>query len=228
MRNKDVRRRNLLALIERFGKKSTLARKSGASADYISQIANKHRDMGDAFAETLESGLNLPVGWMDDVHEDYSLSNLPPAPPSSIKEQPLLHSFNGEATHADKRVPFLAWPNAGTQTEQLSSANPLRYLKCPIEHGRQTFCIAVKNDAMTAAYGKSYPIDSIVFIDPSLANNVHQGHRIFARLKNGEFVFKELAEDAGKLFLRSLNQQYLPIFEQFDVIGKIIGKWESE
>lgn len=228
MRNKDIRRKNLNALIERFGKKSTLANKSGASADYISQIANKHRDMGDAFAETLESGLDLPVGWMDDVHEDYSLDHINTGTTQSIKEHPASHGFSRDATQADKRVPLFEWPDSETQVEQLFNAPILRFLRCPIEHGKQTFCIAVKNDAMTTAYGKSYPVDSIVFIDPSLAGNAKQGHRVFARISNGEFVFKELAEDAGKLFLRSLNQQYQPIFEQFEIIGKVIGKWEFD
>lgn len=228
MRNKDIRRKNLVALIERFGKKSTLANQSGASADYISQIANKHRDMGDAFAETLESGLDLPVGWMDDVHEDYSLDNLNLSATQSIKERTPTGGFHKEASQIDKRVPLIAWPDAGLPAKNLLDSHPLRYLKCPIEHGKQTFCIVVKNDAMTANYGKSYPVESVVFIDPSLANNAHQGHRVFARLSNGEFVFKELAEDAGKLFLRSLNQQYPPTFEQFEIIGKIIGKWEFD
>ena len=228
MRNKDIRRRNLLTLIERFGKKSTLARESGSSADYISQIANKHRDMGDAFAATLESGLKLPVGWMDDVHEEYSFVDKASANPLLIEEHTPSSSVIGDNSPIDKRVALLAWPDAGIQTDDFANAKPIRYLHCPIDHGRQTFCIAVKNDSMTSAYGKSYPIDSIVFIDPSLVNNVEQGSRVFARLKNGEYVFKELAEDAGKLFLRSLNQQYQPLFEPFDIVGKIIGKWEFD
>ncbi len=227
MRNKDVRRKNLLALIERFGKKSTLANASGANADYISQIANKHRDMGDAFAETLESGLNLPDGWMDDIHEEYSLDYLKDNQ-QSIKEHPPTHNFNESNAKFGKPVPLLPWPNANSSPAQLLSTTPMQYLRCPTEHGKQTFCISVKSDAMTAAYGKSYPVNSIIFIEPSLAKKALHGDRVFARLANGEYVFKELAEDAGKLFLRSLNQQYQPIFDQFEVIGKVIGKWEVD
>ena len=132
MRNKDVRRNNLLILIEKFGKKSKLALASGTSADYISQIANKHRDMGDAFAESLETGLNLPTGWMDDIHEEYEINNLEivtrysaqeisgASPPSSV----LLTSHYGN-------VPLIPWPGQDSEHINTGKTNILAMIPCP-------------------------------------------------------------------------------------------------
>lgn len=72
---RELRRANLLALRERFTLE-VIARRSGTSAVYLSQIANavtrqggkRPRSLSDDYAEKIERGLGLEPGWMDQPH----------------------------------------------------------------------------------------------------------------------------------------------------------------
>lgn len=63
---------NLRTLIKRAGSQSAFARAVDTAPSYISQIikrvrlpSGKERNVGDDFARSIETALNLPHGWMD-------------------------------------------------------------------------------------------------------------------------------------------------------------------
>lgn len=81
----DIRRQNLEALVTRFGSASALCAAAAArgvdiSPVYVSQIRNQTpvrrkdktlgppRGMGDEQARSIEAGLGLELGWMDNIH----------------------------------------------------------------------------------------------------------------------------------------------------------------
>ncbi|MCU7904468.1 MAG: XRE family transcriptional regulator [Candidatus Thiodiazotropha sp. (ex Epidulcina cf. delphinae)] len=129
-------------------------------------------------------------------------------------------------------VPLISWVQAGGWHEvaDLSDrADAELILPCPAGHGTQTFALRVEGDSMTAPHGKSYPEGCIIFVDPDQRGGVVSGNRVIAELSSENAVtFKVYIEDAGKRFLKPLNAQYPPITEQFKILGKVIGKWESE
>lgn len=80
-----------------------------------------------------------------------------------------------------------------------------RWIPTPIKVSTQAFAFVHKGLSMQSASGLSYPDGSIVVIDPSVS--AHPPCRVLAQTENGA-AFKELVEDAGVTFLRSLNPQY--------------------
>lgn len=67
MENKEIRRANLLLLIDEAPTKKIreLAELTGVPENYISQIKGGTRKMGDDVARQLEQGMKKPVGWID-------------------------------------------------------------------------------------------------------------------------------------------------------------------
>jgi hypothetical protein len=71
---KEIRRANMLKLVEHFGSLKRLAEATDTPAGYLSNIkirarkGTKVRGMGDAVARRIESKLSLRVGWMDREH----------------------------------------------------------------------------------------------------------------------------------------------------------------
>lgn len=76
MENKEIRRLNLIILIDEYGSQAKLEEKTGISKEYISQIVNRApganktpRGMGNKTARTLEEKCGKPTGWMDTPHD---------------------------------------------------------------------------------------------------------------------------------------------------------------
>lgn len=102
-----------------------------------------------------------------------------------------------------------------------------KWISCPSPHSPSTYAMRVQGDAMLAQHGKSYPDGAIIFIDPS--QDTQSGDRVIARLTADQsVVFKQLIIEGGKQFLRSLNIHYPMIDSKFQVLGKVIGKYECE
>lgn len=86
--NQDIRRANLLLLLEEVarelktsrGAASELAKRTGVAGPQISQVkagklhhGGKSRSLGDDIARKLERGMSKPKGWMDvEHHQDVS------------------------------------------------------------------------------------------------------------------------------------------------------------
>lgn len=73
----NIRLKNLLLLIEESGTQERLAERTRVSRIYLNQIKNqrpdpstgKVRNIGSQLARKLESSMNKPIGWMDQVHD---------------------------------------------------------------------------------------------------------------------------------------------------------------
>ena len=76
----EIRKTNLLILIDEVGKKSAIAKLADTDPAYISQVLSenpKHsRNIGEDFARKLESGCGKPRGWMDQYHPRNVVGNL--------------------------------------------------------------------------------------------------------------------------------------------------------
>ena len=64
---KETRRLNMLGLATALseGVIARFARKTGQDEQYLRQIKNGHREMGDEVARAIEGALNMEKGWMD-------------------------------------------------------------------------------------------------------------------------------------------------------------------
>lgn len=153
-----------------------------------------------------------------------------------ISSQWLLSGQHGSNTAPgpDTRglVPLISWVQAGAWTEAEDHYLPgdgEEFLPCPASHGLHTYALRVEGDSMTASHGKTYPHGAIIFVDPDQAGGVVSGDRVIAKMNgDAQVTFKVFVEESGHRFLRPLNPQYPIITDPFRIIGKVIGKWESE
>lgn len=130
------------------------------------------------------------------------------------------------------RVPLISWVQAGVWSEAVDIYEPgyaERWLPFLKNNGQNVFALRVEGDSMTSRFGnRSYPEGCIIFVDPDQRMPAN-GDRIVARLEGTNSVtFKVYTEDAGRRWLKPLNEQHPPIYENFTVVGKVIGKWEDE
>lgn len=121
-------------------------------------------------------------------------------------------------------VPLIEWQFLGSDTAK-TTANKII---CPVSHGPNTFATRVKDNTMTAQYGRSYPEGSIIFIDPDQAHKAKSGDRVFALIEGTIPTFKLYGETDGERYLQSINLQYPIITREFEITGLVIGMWMPE
>jgi SOS-response transcriptional repressor LexA len=126
-------------------------------------------------------------------------------------------------------VPLISWPQA-THWEKAGKQAADRWIPCIAHHSPDTYALRVHGDSMTAPSGhlKSYPKDSIIFVDTSLVTP-DDGERVIARIEeSNKITFKEFKQEDGRSWLLPLNPKHEPIRTAFTVLGTVIGKWEDE
>lgn len=153
-------------------------------------------------------------------------------PSSNTKELTKVGESNvSPAPDVRGRVPLISWVQAGVWSEAVDIYEPgyaERWLPFIKHNGENVFALRVEGDSMTARFGKSYPDGCIIFVDPD-QRMPENGDRIIAKLEGSQSVtFKVFTRDAGRCWLRPLNETHPPIFDAFSVVGKVIGKWEDE
>lgn len=99
---------------------------------------------------------------------------------------------------------------------------------CPIPHSSKTFATRVKDNTMTAQYGRSYPEGSIIFIDPDRATEAKSGDKVYAMIEGRIPSFKQYGNSDGQRYLQCINLQYPIITREFDIVGLVIGTWTPE
>jgi SOS-response transcriptional repressor LexA len=130
-------------------------------------------------------------------------------------------------------LPLISWVQAGDwngASDPLHPGEAERWLECPAAHSDRSYALRVRGDSMTAPHGntRSYPEGSIIFVDPARKSPVN-GQRIIAKLDGSdEVTFKVFKQEDGRIWLQPLNPMHPPIFDQFKVLGTVIGKWEDE
>jgi SOS-response transcriptional repressor LexA len=130
-------------------------------------------------------------------------------------------------------VPLISWVQAGAWADScdvLELHEVERWLECPVAHSECTAALRVRGDSMTAPPGaqKTYPEGVIIYVDFERKSPTN-GQRIVAKLANDDGVtFKTFKNEDGRKWLQPLNPMHQPIYDQFKVLGTVIGKWEDE
>jgi SOS-response transcriptional repressor LexA len=128
-------------------------------------------------------------------------------------------------------VPVISWIAAGQwrEMEEHYVTEDTEFVACPHSHGQRTYALRVVGDSMTAPHGRSFPEGYLIFVDPDL--EALPGDFVIAKLKTPRsgsisgVTFKQLAVDGDTPYLRPLNSMHPPIFDEFDVIGRVIGSY---
>lgn len=101
-------------------------------------------------------------------------------------------------------------------------------ISCPTKHSNMAYATRVKDNTMTAQYGRSYPEGSIIFVDPERAKEAKNGDRVIAIIEGKIPTFKQYGEADGQRFLQPINLQYPSITREFEIVGLVIGLWIPE
>lgn len=145
----------------------------------------------------------------------------------------LLELLGEPAPHSPKQgVPVIDWPTVVVVTQD-DGANPAAMARdtapppAMTNYGPRTFAFRVTDDTMTATAGpKSYPVGCLVYVDPDRRDPAHD-KPVLARLQSGEIILAVYMAQAGRVWLRLLNNAYPPIAAPFDVVGVVIWKGEE-
>ncbi len=122
-------------------------------------------------------------------------------------------------------VPLISWSEASAWApdETNLSDEVRRMIACVAPHSGNAYALEVIGRSMTAPTGLSVPEGYIIVIDPDPRRAATQGDLVVARISDQqEIVFKQLAMEDGRICLRPLNPQHPPIFDTFEVLGKVI------
>lgn len=165
----------------------------------------------------------------DKVKKDRELS--PSSNTNAMTHDSQSHSNVEAGPDVRGRIPLISWVQAGMWSEAVDIYEPgyaERWLPFLKSNGEKTFALRVVGDSMTARFGKSYPEGCVIFVDPE-NRTPENGDRIIAKLEDTqEVTFKVFTKDAGRCWLRPLNDSHPPIYDAFSVVGKVIGKWEDD
>ncbi len=204
----DVRLENARFLAKKHQNLAEFARVIDREPTQVSRFmgANPTKNIGDKIARHIEQACRQPKGWLDKDHSAQGVADI--------------------TSHyqIDKGVPLIDWKHL-TQPKAHDTA-PL--IPCPTNHGPNAFATRVKDNTMTAQYGRSYPEGSIIFIDPDRANEAQSGDRVYALIEGKIPSFKQYGEADGEHYLQSINLQYPIITRPFEIKGLVIGCWIPE
>lgn len=178
----------------------------GTSPDYLSGIEGNLQDkkIGAKLARKIEKACKLPRGWMDQDHRG-------------------LENANTEAPGREVYwLPKISWVRAGRFNgievrESYADHNMIATTR-PVS--KRAYALRVRGDSMTAPGGISFPDGCWIIVDPAIEPK--PGSPVVVRLDGvDEATFKELAIDAGRLFLKPLNPRYpvMPLPENAEIIG---------
>lgn len=140
-------------------------------------------------------------------------------------------TYNVAAVAVQPRpVPLISWAQACEHGEAMNDFDNNKveeWLGSVSAHSKNTYALRVVGDSMTAAHGLTFPDGCIIYVDPDAAGTVQSGDIVVAKINgNSELTFKQFICDAGRQFLKPLNNQYPSLHDPFHVVGKVVGKWE--
>ena len=186
-----IRLANLGRLIAEAGSAEALARRTGASGPYISQIRSglpyktgRRRRVGDRLAATLERGMDKPHGWMDT-----------PAPAGEDAGIAAWSTGSG--------CPVISWEQAGTWIDAPGFPLAEAHMPCPVRAGAGTFVVRVHGESMEPRFHQG----DFVFVDPDRAP-ASGSFVVVRRPGTATATFKQFVEEDDRRYLKALNPEW--------------------
>jgi hypothetical protein len=243
---KDIRRRNLLALINDYlfrhpkSGKAGFAEEVGIPPSQLSQLSSDRgiRNIGDVMARRIEVSLALPHGWMDSPKWD--ASNETPMLNYSVVE-PLVEKFT---LHSEPEgYPDQKYRLEVLDTEfscgggRLNSEYPevIRSIELDPEEakrmfgGRQAASLKIATAMGDSMLGSIFP-GELVVLDVTIKRFISDG--IYAFVYGDNFHIKRLQLLKDRMIVISDNASYErwevtnEDEELFHIQGFVIGKWQ--
>lgn len=121
--------------------------------------------------------------------------------------------------------PEISWVQAGSAREAIEMSN---IALCPqhssdVWAGENAFWLRVSGNSMTSNSGNSFPEGFLILVAPDI--EARPGQFVVARMiDTNEATFKQLARDAGELYLKPLNPSYptKPVDHTWEIVGTVV------
>lgn len=212
----EIRKENILKIIDaRFsGKKASFAKAIEKPESQVYRMFNtgkNGRNISTSSARYIERKLNLDDGSLDYLN-------------IQIKESRA--DYNTEpAIIKDGQIPVISWVQAGEFNEaiDLHVVGMADDYVQRINGGSKVYGLRVRGNSMTAPDGitPTFPEGYVIHVDPdqvTVSNDY-----VIAKI-NGEnsVTFKQLKQGDAP-YLTPLNPDYKPIYDEFRILGKVIG-----
>lgn len=122
------------------------------------------------------------------------------------------------------RYPVISWVAAGSFSEatEAYSVYDCEHLATDYRAAGNAFWLRVRGESMSAPVGPTVPDGTLILVDPGLEPLI--GDLVIARLDDAnEATFKKLVEDAGRMYLKSLNPAYpiIPASAGCKIVGVV-------
>ncbi len=197
-----------------------VARMAGMSRTAIYDMERGEK-MGSSKTATMAKTLGVSAYWLETGE----------GPMRLIAQQNVFDRAISNVTveRSSRKVPLLTFNDVRllkNMEVDLESAED--WIVCPAESSEHTFAlrIAANDESMVSPHGKSYPPNTVIYVDPA-QRAARSGDKIIAYV-NGCVSFKVYAEEAGRKWLRPLNPQHPIISDPFTIVGIVIGAFLPE
>jgi SOS-response transcriptional repressor LexA len=207
----QIRRQNIQVIVDNMfaGNRAAFAKKIDKAESQVYRIFNvgkNGRNVSTKTARHIEDKLGLTIGSIDVLNE--------------------MDSDNTEPTNiAESFIPVISWVQAGEYSEAIDIYE-VGYAEehVPrINGGKMVYGLYVRGNSMTAPEGvtPTFPEGYIIHVDPE--QDAKPNDFVIAKLTEENLVtFKQLKQ-GDKPYLLPLNPDHKPIYDEFRVLGKVIG-----
>ena len=124
------------------------------------------------------------------------------------------------------RVPLISWVQAGDWTEVVDNFSPghaEEWLAPTRNMSKHSFALRVTGDSMEPRFREG----DVVFVDPEIQPD--SGRFVVAKINSDDATFKQLIIDAGRTYLKPLNDRY-PLIDvtgrELRIVGVVTEKRE--
>ncbi|WP_286920084.1 MULTISPECIES: S24 family peptidase [Pseudomonas] len=124
-----------------------------------------------------------------------------------------------------KRYPLLTWEEAKEWHESENSCfvvEGTEFHHTTKDATEDGYWLRVFGDSMVSATCPTFPDGMLILVHP--ASKAEQGKYYIVKLPNGHLTFKQYMNDAGMIYLKSLNAEYkvLHIEDEIEIVGRVI------
>jgi SOS-response transcriptional repressor LexA len=125
-------------------------------------------------------------------------------------------------------APIISWADVLEAGRHVAAPNE-GMVPVPRSASRKAYGLRVRDTAMIGRdEQRSYPIGSIVIVDP-MKLVPKNGRRVIAQIgTTREIVLREYVEEFGMRWLRAYSANYGPLREPFKILGTVIGMVRDE
>jgi SOS-response transcriptional repressor LexA len=191
--------------------KAELARKIGITDQHINNFIVRS-SVPKKYIKQIEDILNTNVLYLETGKgSKYKFDNN--VTPSSVKNE----TFG--------LVPLFNW-NLKCFDRNYNNNKDSTMIECHTKHGANTFALKINGASMTAEEGAVYtfPENYIIIVDPDQSDDKTSDIFVIAKQKGeNNLTFRQLKYDGTAPYLNPLNNSYPKIFNDFEVVGKVIS-----